>query len=42
MTGLTTRERWLAGLPPRDRDEQRRYAEYAAATAPRPASGGAP
>jgi hypothetical protein len=41
MTGMTTWERWMAGLPPRDRDEKRRYAEYDAAfaviTAPRPA-----
>lgn len=33
MTGMTTWERWKAGLPARDRDEQRRYAEYDAAQA---------
>lgn len=31
MTGMTTWERHEAGLPPRDRDERRRYAEYDAA-----------
>jgi hypothetical protein len=33
MTGLTTWERWEAGLPPRGRDERRRYAEYDATAA---------
>lgn len=28
MTGLTTWERWMAGLPPRGRDERARYREY--------------
>ena len=32
MTGLTTWERWNAGIPPRDKDERQRYAEYDAAT----------
>lgn len=30
MTGLATWERWMAGLPARDRDERRLYAEYEA------------
>jgi hypothetical protein len=34
MTGMTTWERWKAGLPPRDRDEKRRYAEYDAVPVP--------
>lgn len=34
MTGLTTWERWNAGLPPRDKDERRRYAEYDASARP--------
>lgn len=37
QTAMTTRERFLAGLPPRDRDERAMYAEYrlAARRAPR-------
>lgn len=31
MAGMTTWERWKASLPPRDKDEKRRYAEYDAA-----------
>jgi hypothetical protein len=31
MTGLTTWERWKAGLPARDKDERDRYREYDAA-----------
>jgi len=34
MTGLTTWERWKAGLPARDKDEAARYREYAAARRP--------
>jgi hypothetical protein len=28
LTAMTTRERWLAGLPPRDKDERATYVEY--------------
>jgi hypothetical protein len=31
MTGLTTWERWKAGLPARDKDDRDRYREYDAA-----------
>jgi hypothetical protein len=43
MTGMTTWERWKAHLPPRDRDERRRYAEYdaVAAVVPAPVLAGA-
>jgi hypothetical protein len=33
LTGMTTWERWKAGLPARDRDDRRRFAEYDAALA---------
>jgi hypothetical protein len=30
VTGLTAREQWLAGRPPRGREEAERFAEYSA------------
>ena len=34
LTAMTTRERWLADLPPRDKDERAMYAEYRLAVRP--------
>jgi hypothetical protein len=34
LTAMTTRERFLAGLPPRDKDERATYVEYRLAARP--------